>query len=184
MITYNDLYEVLRKERYSEQLQPLPKNFFPEVSEYFRDKKEFSDKDEDMFSEISVKNKKKLENAIIIFKEILWRRKKKILNLAFVAFETGISKRDFENLASFEKELFEDIIKSLEKSNKNIENNMKGEKPEQKYRLVRFLEDVSEFLDLNSETIGPFTKGEIVNMDKEIVDILAKDKRVEVLDEE
>ena len=31
MITYNDLYEALRKERYSEQLQPMIKDFVKEV---------------------------------------------------------------------------------------------------------------------------------------------------------
>ena len=30
MITYNELYDALRKERYSEQLQPIPKNFIKE----------------------------------------------------------------------------------------------------------------------------------------------------------
>jgi len=188
MITYNDLFEVLRKERYSEQLQSLPKNFFSEAAEYFKDKQEFSSnkdesKGEDLFSDIAVKNKKKLENAITVFKEILWRRRKKILNLAFVAFETGISKKDFENLSDFERELFEEIIKSLEKSEKNLNGVMKGEKDMQKYKLVRFLEDVSEFLDLSGETVGPFKKSEIVNLEREIVDILAKDKRVEVIDE-
>ena len=34
MITYNELYDALRKERYSEQLQPIPKRFIKEVSDY------------------------------------------------------------------------------------------------------------------------------------------------------
>ena len=184
MITYNDLYEALRKERYNEPLQVLPKDFIIEVSEYFKDKKEFSDKEEGIFSDITIKSKKKLENAIAIFREILLRRRKKILNLAFVASETGISKKDFENLLDFEKELFEEIAKSLEKADKNLAEMMKGEKKEQKHRLVRFLENVSEFLDLDGNTIGPFEKGEIANIEKEIIDILSKDKRVEVIDED
>ena len=44
---------------------------------------------------------------IAIFKELGLRRKKKLLELAFVSAETGISKRDFENLMPFEKETFE-----------------------------------------------------------------------------
>jgi len=42
MITYNDLFEALRKERYSEELQALSKDFFEQVAEYFNDKKDFS----------------------------------------------------------------------------------------------------------------------------------------------
>jgi len=40
MITYNDIYEAARKERYSTQLQPIPKNFVEEVSSYLKEKKE------------------------------------------------------------------------------------------------------------------------------------------------
>lgn len=39
MITYNDIYEAARKERYSEQLQPVPKNFLEEVTDYLKEKK-------------------------------------------------------------------------------------------------------------------------------------------------
>jgi len=34
MITYNDIYEALRRERYSEQLQGLGKNFVQDVASY------------------------------------------------------------------------------------------------------------------------------------------------------
>jgi DNA replication initiation complex subunit (GINS family) len=184
MITYNDLYEALRKERYSEQLQLLKKRFLREVSQYFDEKKEFSEKDDDMFSDLSIKNKKKLENAISIFKELMARRRKKILTLAFVAFETGISKKDFENLIDFEKELFEEIIASLKKSDKSLTAGMKSDSGEKKFSLVRFLEDVSEFMDLAGLPLGPFNKGEVANLEKEIIEILSKDKRVEIIEDE
>ena len=51
MITYNDLYDALRKERYSEQIQAIPKNFIKEVSLYLKDKKEIADKKSDDFSD-------------------------------------------------------------------------------------------------------------------------------------
>ncbi len=183
MITYNELYEALRKERYNEQLQVLPKDFIKQVAEYFEEKKKLSEKEEDIFSDVAIKSKKKLENAIAIFKELMTRRRKKILNLAFVAFETGISKKDFENLLDFEKKLFEEIVKSLERADKNLNEEMAGKKPERKYQLVRFLEDVEKFVGLDGEEIGPFKKSEIANLEKEIVDILKKDRRVEVIDE-
>jgi DNA replication initiation complex subunit (GINS family) len=178
MITYSELYEALRKEKYSEQLQKLPVDFLEQVAEYFKDKKEASEQESDLFSDMAIKNKKKLENAVSIFKELLTRRRKKILNLSFVASETGISKKDFENMLNFEKELFEEIVKSLEKANINLSNAMDGEKQVQKYGLVRFLEDVEEFLGLEGEALGPFKKGEIANLEKELVDILQGDNRI------
>jgi DNA replication initiation complex subunit (GINS family) len=185
MISYNDLYEALRKERYSDDLQLLKKTFLTEVSEYFTEKKKFSDKDDDMFSDVVLKSKKRLENAMALFKELMLRRRKKVLNLAFVASETGISKRDFENLLDFEKELFEDIVKSLEKADKNLNNSMVGgAQIESKFKLVRFISSVDEFLDLEGETLGPFSQGEVANLDNEIVNILVQDKRVEVLEQD
>ena len=62
-----------------------------------------------MFSDMIIKTKKQLENAVSIFKELLLRRRKKLLTLVFVAAETGISKRDFENMLAVEKECFEEI---------------------------------------------------------------------------
>ena len=183
MITYNDLYEALRKERYSQELQLLKDRFLDDVAEYFADKKQFSEKESDMFSEIAIKSKKKLENAITNFRELLRIRRKKLLNLAFVAAEIGISKKDFENLLGFEKEFFEEVVKSLEKADKNLNNAMAGERQDKKYRLVRFLEDVEEFLGLGGGGIGPFEKGEVANLEREIVEILEKDRRVEVLDD-
>ncbi len=63
MITYNDIYEALRKERYAEQLQPITKKFLKEVAEYFQDKKNLSI-DDNPLSENSMKSKKQFENAI------------------------------------------------------------------------------------------------------------------------
>ena len=184
MVTYNDLYEALRKERYSDDLQPISKNFLQECSEYFSEKKKFSDKEDDMFSDVSLKSKKKLENAMSLFKELLLRRRKKILNLSFVASETGISKKDFENLLEFEKNLFEDIVKSLEKADSNLSDSMTGGKIESRYKLVKFNNHVDEFLDLEGESVGPFDKGEVANLDKEIVEILVADKKVDVLEQD
>lgn len=179
MITYNDLYELLRKEKYSEQIQQIPREFLSDVFEYFEDKKNFANKDEDFFSDIAVKNKKKLENAIANFRELFRIRKKKILNLSFVASEVGISKKDFENLIDFERELFEDIVKSLQKAEKSIGKEMSGKKEEAKNKLIRFLDNVSGFLNSDGQEIGPFEKGEIVNLEKEIAEILIQDRKAE-----
>lgn len=185
MITYNDLYESLRKERYSEQLQQLPKNFLLDCSLYLKEKQSFSNKEEDLFSDLATKNKKKLENSLALFKELLLRRRKKILNLSFVASETGISKKDFENMFDFEREMFESIVKSLEKADKDLNSLNNSEvKKESEFKLVRFLDSVSEFLDISGSPLGPFEKGEIANINKDIASILFNDKKVEIIEDD
>ena len=186
MITYNELYDALRKERYSEQLQPLPKNFIKEVSAYLKDKKEIANKKDDDFSDTIIKTKKQFENSIAIFKELMLRRKKKILDLAFVAAETGISKRDFENLLQVEKDAFEGIMKSLEKADKKTSEILKGideEEQRSKNKMIIFIEDTEEFLDLDGNKLGPFKKGDVANISEEIANILLVDKKAESIDE-
>ena len=183
MITFSDIYEAMRKEKYSEQLQLLSKKFLIDSAEYFREKREFLNKEEDLFSDMAIKSKKKLENALSSFRDLLRIRKKKILNLAFVASEVGISKKDFENLLGFEKDLFEELVKALERAEKNQTGEMSGggKEKECRHRLVRFLDDVSEFLNVEGEEIGPFVKSEVANLECEIVDVLVSDKKVEII---
>ncbi len=184
MITYNDIYEALRKERYSEQLQPLAKNFISEVASYFHEKKEIASKQDDLFSDSIIKTKKQYENAIAIFKELFLRRKKKLLNLAFIAAETGISKRDFENMLPFERELFDKIMSGMEKAEKSLLEFLNEKAGEKKHKLVSFKEDVSEIMDLEGNPIGPFKAQTLANLPREIADILHKEGKIEYVDEE
>jgi len=188
MITYNELYDALRKERYSEQLQPIPKNFIKEVAAYLKDKKEIANKESDDFSDTIQKTKKQFENSIAIFKEFMLRRKKKILELAFIATETGISKRDFENMLLIEKECFDGIMKLLEKEDKKIEEILKGvednEQNKSQNKMIVFIEDTDEFLDLEGNKLGPYKKGDIANIFEEVANILIIDKKAEAIEEE
>ncbi len=184
MITYNDIYESARKERYSEQLQPLSKNFIEEVANYLKEKKEMASKEDDVFSDVVLKTKKQLENAITLFKELILRRRKKILNLVLIAAETGISKQDFENMLDFEKALFEDLMKSIDSSDKRLTTTLNGDKKDkQKNKMVVFNTDVGEFVDLNGEKIGGFEKGQIANIPNEIAKILIDDGKAEAVEE-
>ncbi len=189
MITYNDLYEALRKERYSEQLQPMIKDFVKEVADYLKDQEERISKDKDLFSEELQKNKKHLENAVSIFKELMLRRKKKLLELAFVSAETGISKRDFENMLTFEKDTFEQIMKAVNEGDKKMEKLLQGrdegsEAGGPKNKLILFKSDTDEFLDLEGNKLGPFKKGDIVNIPQEIANILIVDNKADPVEEE
>jgi len=183
MITYNDIYEALRKEKYSEALQPLNKKFVSEVAEYLEERKQAAVKEGDLFSDSVVKTKKQLENAISMFKELLMRRKKKLLNLSFIAKETGISKKDFENMLGSEKEMFDKIIKSMEESDSQIEELIRGKSEKQSMnQLISFKTNVEEFLDMSGEKVGPFEKGELANLPEEIVKILIDSEKAEMVD--
>ncbi|OYT36296.1 hypothetical protein B6U91_01505 [Candidatus Pacearchaeota archaeon ex4484_71] len=182
MITYKDIYEAAKKERYSESLQPISKSFFREVAKYLKDKREAAAKDDDVFSDSLLKTKKQLENAVTLFQELLRRRRKKILNLVLIASETGISRKDFENMLQVEKDLFEKLVESIEESDKQLNMVINGDKDvekDMKNMLIVFLEHVEELTDLEGEKIGPFEEGQIANIPKEIAEILISEGKVQ-----
>lgn len=183
MITYNDIYEAARKERYSDQLQPISKNFVEEIAEYLKDKKETASKEDTLFTDVIAKTKKQLENAITLFNELMLRRRKKILALVLIAAETGISKQDFDNMLSFEKNLFEEMMKCIDFTDKRVQEIMNGKKDEEdKNHLVVFTSRVDEFMDSEGEKLGPFEKGQMANISKDIAKILIEDKKAELVE--
>lgn len=189
MITYNDIFEALRKEKYSEKLQPLPKKFVSEVSGYISDKRRIVANESDMFSDEIVKTKKQMENSKSIFDELMLIRKKKLLNLVFVASETGISKADFESMLDFEKELFDKTMESVKEAEKKLSSQFingsgTSEVSSGDLKLVLFLQDVEEFVDLQGNTLGPYSKGDIVNLASQVAEILVSDKKAEIVSED
>jgi DNA replication initiation complex subunit (GINS family) len=185
MISYSDLYELLRKEKYSELLQPLPKNFVAEISEYLTNQKHQSLKEEDLFADASLKSKKQLENSISIFKELIRMRKKKLLNLIFVATETGMMKRDYENMLNFEKEMFDKLVKVFEDGDKALAGSMNGKKEVEKdeNKMILFSQEVEQFVDMSGNLVGPFTVGQLANLDKSVSDILVSSGKAKFVDE-
>ena len=185
MLAYNDLYEILRKEKYSDSLQQLPKTFVNDVSEYLNDKKNQAVKDDDMFADSVLKSKKQLENSISIFKELILRRKRKLLNLVFVAAETGIMKRDYENMMPFEKVVFDKLVKAFEEGDKNLAKLMNGkeEGEQDKNKLILFNQSIEQFIDMSGKVIGPFASGELANLESQVSEILVSGGKAQFVDE-
>lgn len=184
MLTYNDLYEILRKEKYGEVLQQLPSNFMSEVSAFLNERKIESVKESDLFTDSSIKSKKQLENSIALFKELILRRKKKLLNLVFVAAETGIMKRDYENMLSFEKDIFDKLVKTFEESDKEVIRLLNGKKniSANENKMIVFTQDIEQFVDHSGKAIGPFTSGELANLDSTISEILVTSGKATFID--
>ena len=184
MITYKDIYEAAKKERYSENLQPIPKNFVKEVAKYLKEKREFSLKEEDVFSDTLIKTKKQLENATTLFHELLRRRRKKILNLVLIAAETGISKQDFENMLLIEKSLFEELMQCIENSDHKLNKSLAGEKEDElsDNSLVVFNEEVEQFISPDGEKYGPYNQGDFVNLPREIATIFISEGNAKLME--
>jgi len=185
MLSYNEIYELLRKEKYSETLQPIDKNFLSDFINYLSELRGKVNADNDSFYEGISDTKKQLENSISLFKGLILRRKKKLLNLVFVAAETGIMKRDYENMFDFERKMFDNLARAFEEGDKELSEIMNNrlEKSEVGHKMVIFNEDIEQFVDMNGKIVGPFGKGELVNLDQNVCEVLVAGKKAVYVDE-
>lgn len=187
MIAYHDLYEILRKEKYSDVLQELPNSFISDFVEYLREKKEESGKSGSIFEDSVSKSKKQYENSVALFKELILKRKKKLLNLVFIAAETGVMKKDYDNMLDFEKKAFDGLVKVFESLDKELNDSLNGvekEKELESSKMIIFSENVEEFIDLSGNAIGPFSKGELANIEKSVADIFVSNGKANFVDED
>ncbi len=182
MLTYNDIYEILRKEKYNEVLQPLPKSFIEEAAAYLHNMKEQSMQDDRTFDESMVRNKKQLENSFALFKEIVMRRKKKMLNLVFVAGETGIMKKDYECMLPYEQEMFDSLVKVFEAGDKALTGQLHG-KQESPNKMIIFTQNVEQFVDMTGGFVGPFISGELANLDVNVSQVLVSGGKASFVDD-
>ncbi len=185
MLTYQDLFEIVRKEKYSEVLQPLPKQFHLEFIEYIQSKKDNTAPETDLFMDATLKSKKQLENSLALFKELILRRKRKLLNLVFVAAETGILKKDFENMLPFEQSLFEKLVKAFEEGERELAQVLNGKREvvQNKHALILFTQNIEPFVDMSGNSVGPFAVGQLANLEKDVSQILVSSGKANFVDE-
>jgi DNA replication initiation complex subunit (GINS family) len=152
---------------------------------FLNEKKQEQEKEPSSIIDTSLTSKKQLENSIAIFKELILRRKRKILNLVFVATETGIMKRDYENMLPFERDVFEKLVKAFEDGDKELSKTLSGNKnKENKNRMIMFSQDSEQFVDMSGNPLGPYTSGELVNLPSEVAEILVSSGKATFVDEE
>jgi len=75
-------------------------------------------------------------------------------------------------------------MKCIDGSDKKLNFILKGGEDAggEKNDLVSFIDGVEEFVDMKGNSIGPFEKGQIANIPKEIAQILVADKKVELVE--
>ena len=116
-ITYETLFDLLRREKNREELQRLDKDFYEQVLAYLKEKKEaLSKKGDELFvSAEREKLKIQFQNIRRIIKELYERREKKIINMAMSKARTGSDVIDTSNLLPSEKKFFEEQVDLLTK---------------------------------------------------------------------
>jgi DNA replication initiation complex subunit (GINS family) len=117
-ITYETLFDLLRKERSLEELQPLDPQFWNYVVDYLQERKKFFEGTSSIEQE---KTRFQLQNIKRIVKEIYERRERKIISLALNVNKTeNTTFFDTKHMLAEEKLLFHETVKLLTKYKHNI----------------------------------------------------------------
>ena len=121
-ITYETLFDLLRREKNREELQKLDKDFYDQVLAYLKEKKQaLSKKGDELFvSAEREKLKIQFQNIRRIVKELYERREKKIINMAVNRARTGSDVIDTSNLLPSEKAFFSEQVNLLIKYKDNV----------------------------------------------------------------
>lgn len=123
-ITYETLYEILRREKSHDELQKLDETFFNDVVEYLKEKHAILQEAAGKFDMFSVDERDntqtQLNNVRRILKELYERREKKIIEMALNKSRTNSNIIDTTNLIGKERTAYQELINLFDGFRKDI----------------------------------------------------------------
>jgi DNA replication initiation complex subunit (GINS family) len=205
--TYEDIYELLRAEKFATDLEDIPKNDLARIKSYLKSKEELLKKQEDATSILSSQKKiriqQEIDNAIRALKDLYEIREKKIINRAIYGARTGSQFKDTTNMLANEINLYEQLLtvlhnqkeiffKMIDKATptKAPEATQKDEmedhpenisnKPKNKIVFVDItcIQDCPEMFGEDLEKYGPFKPGEECKLPEQLCTILETQGKV------
>lgn len=207
VITYETIFELLRREKEREALQKLENTFLEDVLGYLKERKSIIKEQESKLidPEEKKRNEKQFENTKKIVREFYEKRERKIISLAVDKIMIGNGAVDTTNLLHEEMLLFQRLVNLLNEHRANVLNkllNLETQKPEETTEktsntiennaakeeektvlMVRFVHAVPKFVGKEIEEYGPFEEEEIANLPREIANVLIGKGRAEEIKE-
>jgi len=204
VITYESLYELLRRERYRPELQRLDTSFYRNALNYLKEKQAILNSQEgkdSIFagSEID-KTRVQLRNVQKILRDIYEKREEKIVRLAIFNSRNNASVQNESALLPEEEGIFDSVKGVLSQYRGGILHNLLSsnapELPVKKEKAlktdgeidkvnpgfikVRIMASVPDFVGPDMNIYGPFEKGAVVELPKDISDVLTANSQAEI----
>jgi len=199
VLTYETLYEILRKERSRDELQKLDENFFKDSLNYLREKQQAYDENlakNDIFSQ-GERDKLHIQLANIkkILKDLYDVRERKIINMSINSSRTRSNIVDTAHLLSQESAMFESLCtvltryrtgilhrlleqRDLDVLPEAVEEEVKEEvQPDNGLKKIKFLENVDSFAGKELEMYGPYSANDEAELPPELAEVLISQGR-------
>ena len=200
-VTYETLFDLLRREKGRSELQELEKTFYEDVTDYLKEKNKTLDSGGITRGERE-KIKIQLKNIKKILRELYELREKKIINLATSKVRTNSNLIDTSKLLEEEKEFFKETCELFSKyKTKILETTLLEEKNPEEDKQQEIKEDVKEkeqtkttedeivtinilhdlprFLGIDKKIYGPYKKGDTTKIPQATAKLLLDKKRAE-----
>lgn len=116
-ITYEMLFELLRREKSRDELQKLDDGFFQHIYGYIKEKKQPTLETD---PEEAIKSRILLENVHRLVVELYQRREKKIVEMALIKSRTKHSTISTQTLLETEKSFFNTLVLLLDDSRQKV----------------------------------------------------------------
>lgn len=190
VLTYETLYEFMRREKSRAELQKLDELFFDDVLHYLLGKQQTYDENlakNDIFSQ-GERDKLHIQIANIkkILKDLYDMRERKIINMAINRSRTGAHIPDTEHLLPTEQQLYDGLCTHLTYFRTGILHKMLEMRrpdiitsqpeavppPAPTTKIVVFKEPVEQFAGEELELYGPFEPEQVAELPHALADIL------------
>ncbi|RJQ19923.1 DNA replication complex GINS family protein [Candidatus Woesearchaeota archaeon] len=200
VLTYETLYEILRKEKNRDELQKIDSNFLADALNYLREKQQAYDDTlakNDIFSQ-SERDKLHIQIANIkkILRDLYDLRERKIINMAINSSRIKTHILDSQHLLPPEQSLFQSIHTVLLQHRQGIVNRIIEARdvelmpvvlpppelhtPEtfespantSTTKHVKFLDTIEQFVGEELEMYGPYAANDEAELPRELADVL------------
>ncbi|MBI4017860.1 MAG: DNA replication complex GINS family protein [Candidatus Aenigmarchaeota archaeon] len=177
IITYETFRKFQRQEKDNDALQKLPDDFYSLCREWIQRKEAMytNTKDPSILREI--------ENVMLVMKDILERRERKLLTLALHNVRGNIIP---QNLMPSERSTFDIIASQLEKSHKAVLDMIKGvsaasqemqeARSQATYTKVSMLGPLEPFMGTDGKVYGPVNAGQTIELPADVAQLLVGKK--------
>lgn len=198
IITYENLYELLRHEKMKPELQKVPDNFYIDVVKYLTEKSAILEsqlKKESVFASTEVERTQlQLRNVQRILREWYERREGKIVQAALFGARIG-TPQDTSTMLPQEVELYEALEQSLQQRREAILDailrkempQMKTSEPQKVLKTeeetnemrLEILEDIPEFVGPDLQIYGPYKKKQVIQVPLMIGSLLLQTRQAQ-----
>jgi len=179
--SYEDIYELLRNEKFSSDLQEFSSNNLKKIQKYFEERIEKLNEtnSSNMFtSHNKLKIQSEVDNATRMVNDLIYHREKKIITRARFTSRSDENIEDTSNMTDLEKSLYNFLNAELKKFRTNylnqIEDTSKSNSNIEKYRV---LSDIPKLSDGN-KSYGPYKSNDEIIIPENIAKILLSENKI------